>query len=398
MTLETAYSYRAARGDGGVERGIVEAGSREAVSALLTDRGLFPLDIEESSKGRVDRARMSAEDLATGLHMLATLLEAGLPIGRALSAMQELAPSAWSSGLLLVQDQIRQGASLATALRSSPLRIPSLVIGIVQAGEGGSGLATAVRRAGEVVERQAATRNAVRAALAYPVILAVAGTASISLLVGVVLPRFSEILSDLGQALPPTTRLVLIASNMLRVGILPGILVLAAGLWIWSRWTATPTGREIWHSWLLSLPVVGPIRLSAGSARASSALAALLDSGLPISPALQKAAPAAGDDAIATRLLLARDAILTGQSISYALSEARAMPVAAIRLIRTGEETGRLTELLYRAARLEDERVERRTRSAVRVIEPVLILIFGGLVALVAASLLQAVYSVSPGS
>lgn len=392
------YRYRAARADGTIERGEVQAPSREVVLETLGDRGLFPLDVVARQSLRVRRARLAANDLALGLRVLANLLEAGLPISRALAAFDELAPPAWRAGLAPLRDQVREGQTLATALARSPLGIPPLVVGIIQAGEAGSGVASAVRNAAELTERTAATRTAIRAALTYPTILACASAASVALLVGVVLPRFALILADLGQSLPPTTRTVLAAATLVRAGFAPAALVLACVFGLWHLWTTSDSGRARWHSWMLALPGLGAVRRAEATSRVCAAAAALLRSGVPIASALQHAAGAAGDFAITARLLAAREQVITGSRISLSLADTAALTPTAIRLIRAGEETGRLAELLEHASRIEGEQAQHRTRAAVRVLEPAIILVFGALVALVAAALLQAVYSVRPSA
>jgi general secretion pathway protein F len=295
-----------------------------------------------------------------------------------------------------IRESVRRGDSLATALRASPLGLPPVVIGIIQAGEAGSGLPEAVRRAAELAESNAAVQAAIRSALVYPAVLAVAGLASVGLLVGIVLPRFAAILADLGQALPPATRMVLGVAEFARAGAIP--VLTAVGLMVvsWRIWTASDSGRQKWHTILLGLPVIGSVRLSAATARTAAAAAALLDTGVPIAVALVHASATAGDAAISARLLEAREAVMRGEGVARALAASKAATPTAVRLVRTGEETGRLAAMLAHAARIEADRAERTVRSAVRMLEPALILAFAALVALVSAALLQAVYSVRP--
>lgn len=394
----TDFRYRAARPDGTTELGELQAPSRDNAVAALNARGLFPLEVTARPPMRARRGHLSASDLALGLRVLANLLDAGLPISRSLAAFEELAPPGWHTGLERIRNQVREGQTLAAALAHSSLDIPPLVIGIIQAGEAGSGLAAAVRSAAELTEHAAATRAAIRAALTYPGILACVGTASIVLLVGLVLPRFALILADLGQSLPPATRFVLASAAVARATALPTVLALAALMILWRRWTTTPAGRQRWHAQLLAVPGVGAVRHSAATSRACAAAAALLRSGVPLAGSLQHAAAASGDAAIASRVLAARAHVTMGSPIARALHEAQAFTSTATRLIRAGEETGRLAELLEHAARIERERAQELTRGAVRLMEPALILAFGALVALVSAALLQAVYSVRPGT
>jgi type II secretory pathway component PulF len=378
-----------------MELGTIDAPNRDAASTVLSGRGLWVLEVRPTATA-LGRQRLSSGELALGLRLLGSLLEAGLPVSRALAAFTDVAPDGWRPSLGGLTASVREGQSLGTALATSAIDIPPVVIGMVLAGEAGSGLASAVIRAADLMESTAATRAAIRGALVYPLVLTVAGTASLSILVGVVLPRFAKVLADLGAALPPTTRIVLDLADFVRAGAVPGAIAIVLGLAGWRAWVGTANGRAQWDAWLLTLPLLGTIRRAAGTARVAAAAASLLDSGVPIAPALLASAHAAGDAAIEARLLDARTSVIAGASLSHALATTESATPTVVRLVRAGEESGRLAEMLQRAAVLETDRARRLVTGAVRLLEPALILVFGGIVAFVAAALLQAVYSVRP--
>ncbi|HEX8717395.1 MAG TPA: type II secretion system F family protein [Gemmatimonadaceae bacterium] len=339
---------------------------------------------------------LSTRDTALGLRVLATLLSSGLPLRRAIHALPDLAPAAWRPALPGIEAAVRQGSSFGSALERSALRLPPVVVGVIRAGEAGSGLAPAVARAASFMEDAVATRAAVRSALAYPAVLAVAGLASVVVLVGVVLPRFAGMLKDLGESLPASTRFVLEVATVLRTGAFPMTALLIVTLMVWRAWVRTNEGAVRWHGWLLSLPVLGPLRYSAATARACQAAAALLESGVPLPSALLHAARASGDAALASQMLASRQDVIVGMRPSQAIAKHGAMTDMAARLIRAGEESGQLAVMLAHAAQLEGERARGRVRAAVTLLEPALILVFSGIVGVVAAALLQAIYSVRP--
>lgn len=397
----TSFSYRAAQSDGQVVRGHLSAESRDAATAALTDAGLWPIDLRETASLTsltAGRRTMPVAEVALGLRVLGDFLESGLPLSRALAALEELSPAAWRKVLPSAREAVRQGKSLAAALEASPIAFPSLVLGIVRAGEAGSGLAAAIRRAAEITEESAATRAALRGALAYPFILAIVGTASIALLVGTVLPKFAQILADLGQQPPASTRLMIAVANGARDTAIPALALLGVGLLLWRTWTATAVGRRRWHAILLGFPFLGDLRHAAATSRGCSALAALLASGVPMATALAHAARTTNDAELCARLLAARENVVHGEPLSRALATHHAVTPTATRLARAGEESGRLSAMLVHAARLERDHAVTRTRAAVRLLEPAIIVVFGGIVAFVAAALLQALYSVRPGA
>jgi general secretion pathway protein F len=396
MTASNGYDYRALRRDGRVEAGTLAAQSSLDALEALRRQGLLPIEMRLVETQRERRTPLSAADLALGLRMLADLLEAGLPMNRALHTLTDVAPSSWQIILPHLEESVREGKSLGGAFRDAPAEIPPLIIGMTLAGEIAGDVGAAVRRAADVTESVAETRAAIRAALAYPVVLAIAGSGAIALMVGVVVPRFAAILGDLGQALPRSTQLVMGGAAAARSAFLP---VIAAGVVLGvalRALTASEEGRRRWHSALLRVPLIGTVRNASATARTTFTLATLLETGVPLRQAIRLAARASGDAEIGARVLAAGSRIETGHPMARALRETEAVTPLATRLAQAGEESGRLASMLRHAAKLEQQRGDRITQTAVRLLEPALILAFAGIVALVAAALLQAVYAVRP--
>ena len=395
MSRVVAYAFKAVRRDGSREQGVIEAATREAAVAVLGSRGSFAIELAEPTLRR-RRARVTAEDLALGLRALVTILASGVPLARALAMLEELVPDSWHSALPELRRRVEQGERLGAALDESSLPFPPQVIGIIAAGEAGSGLIKATESAAQLLEQRAAMRAALRNALAYPTMLAVAGSASIALLVGLVLPRFAELLTDYGQTLPLSTRLVLTFGAVARVALLPLLIGVGALAALLPAWLARGDRTRRLHALLLRVPGVGGIRRSTATAHACSALAALLESGVPLAGALLHAARASGDREVEARIGRARDAIARGERISTALQGVAAITPTAIRLVRVGEETGTLSEMVAHASRIEATQALQRLQRLTRGVEPVLILAFGALVMIVAAALLQAMYGLRP--
>jgi len=394
--MQTVFAYCATTPSGEINSGIIDAESPSEAREIVAARGLYVLTIENRGQRRERREPISVADLALGLRVLADLLESGLSASRALHAFEELAPRGWSPALPHIRQAVREGQSFAAALASAPVEIPGLVIGIAQAGEAGSGIGPAIRRAADLMESSAEMRASIRSALAYPVVVAAAGFVAVGVLITVVLPRFAAILADLGQALPTSTRLVIASAAAARASLLPGLLMLGVGVAVWRGWTQTETGRRSWHRLLLSVPFLGSIRSGVAAARMAHSLSALLENGVTIGSALVFAGRATADGELEARIAAARAGVSAGESLSHALQTNRASTPTVIRLARAGEEAGRLPSMLEQAARIEQQRADRIIRTAVRMLEPILLLTFASIVALIAAALLQAIYSVRP--
>ncbi len=391
----TAFRFRAARLDGEQVAGVLEAATDAAAARDLSGRGLFALELRAEAPSAASRRALPAAELASAFAGLASLLEAGMPLDRALAAAEEGAGASLAEALAGARRRVREGSTLSAALETEGGMRP-LVLGILRAGEAHGRLAQAAGRVAAELEREVEMRAQVRAALTYPLFLSVVGGLSVTIIVTVVVPRFAALLGDLGQALPPSTRLLLAVSRGLAAHGVGWLLVLATVVAGIARAVRTDTGTVTMHRWLLGVPLIGRIRMGLATARVCRALAGLLSTGVPLLPALEHARRASGDRALAARLAKAQQAVSEGDRLAAALARYEALSPGALRLARFGEETGRLAELLEKAARIEEVTAHRSLRTLVALLEPALIVTFALVVAFVAAALLQAVYSVRP--
>ena len=391
----SAYNYRAARMDGAIVTGAVEAESYGQAAATLASRGLFAiavaLEIEEH------RPAASRRDLAIVFRGIAALVSSGVPLERAIAASEPLAAGPLRQTMSAARERLRAGSGLANALAAGRGVIPGLVIGMVRAGERGSQLGTALDQIAAHLEQEADLVARVRQALTYPLLLAVAGIASVLVITTVVVPRFAAILGDLGQQLPPATRLLLDMSQLLTRFWMPLLLIGVAGTWGAIEWIRRPAGRERVQDVLLRLPFIGSVRRALVTARVMRALGGTLRSGMPLLPALDAAREAAGDLAIAARLTRSRERVVQGTALAAALEREAALSPSALQLVMVGESSGRVADMALNAGNLAAQEAERGLRTLVTILEPALIVAFGAVVAFTAGALLQAVYSLRPG-
>ena len=390
------YVYRAVRGDGRIVSGRIEAAGAPEAGAELASRGLHPIAVVAADPARPSRAA-SRRDLAIVFRSLAGLVAAGVPLERAIGATQRLARGDLGPALADVQRRLREGATLGGALAATDGLVPPLVLGMTRAGERGGQLDATLDAVATHLEKEAELIARVRQALAYPALVACAGTVSVLVIGTVVVPRFAAMLGDLGQQLPPATRMLMAASNLLVHHWVP---LLAAALLSGCAAAAylhTPAGRAALHNQVLVLPVIGPIRHALATARLSRALGGMLAAGMPILGALDAAADAAGDEAVRRRVAEARERVAQGVPLARALSDSHALTPLALQLYEVGEASGSLARMVQRAGDVTAAEADRALHTATTLIEPALVIGFGGLVAFVAAALLQAVYSIRPG-
>ena len=392
------YRYQAARSDGAIVRGLLEASSGGEATASLVERGLHPLHVDVAEPDGERRSAASRGELAIVFRSIAALAEAGVPLERAIAASEAVTRGALRECLFEARASLRAGRSFAQALEEARGVVPPLVIGMLRAGERGSQLGRALNQVAHHLDQEAELVGRVRQALAYPLLLLVAGGASILLIGTVVVPKFAALLEDLGQQLPASTRLLLVGSSFLKghaVLLLLGLVAIGS---LVVNWTRRPAGRLWWDQMLLGIPMVGPVRLALATARVSRALSGMLHAGMPLLPTLDAARDAAGDRAVAERLKRVRERVAEGQALAPALEREGALSASAIQLMAVGEGSGQMAAMAARAGDLSAAEAERGLRTLVALLEPSLVVLFGGLVAFVAAALLQAVYSIRPGA
>lgn len=395
-----AFAYRAATAAGRTVRGVEDAESPAALERTLGARGLYPLEVAPATAAATEPAarrafRTRRADVVEAVRYLATLMDAGFPLDRALGAVSRVvARRDTAAAVLDVRDRVRGGARLDDALAAHPALFPRFAVGMVRAGERGGYLARALDRLSAQMEREQALRARLVSALIYPAVMIAVGAAAIAVLFAYVLPRFVVLLQDTGSALPRSTALLLSIGEFTGRwwGALPMIpiglaLVIAAV-------RSTEQGRTMMDGVLLRLPVIGPLRQRAASTRLARTLSTLLGSGMPILPALEIAAASQADGAVQQAVLRAREEVRAGDRLAAALRRAGLFPFLFVQMVEVGEEGGRLPDMLERAAQSLENELERGLDRLMRLVEPVMILVFGGIVGFVALSLLQAIYGI----
>jgi type II secretory pathway component PulF len=396
--MTDAYCYEAARPDGKVLTGRIEATTSPQAVALLLERGLHPIRLEPSEPAMTGARAASRRDLAIAFRSIAGLVAAGVPLERAVAATEGLTRGRLRECLGCARARLHEGRTLAQALDSGAGALPPLVVGMLRAGEQSGRLDTTLDQLAVHLEREADLIARVRHALAYPALLAAAGLASAVVIGAIVIPKFAALLGDMGQQLPPATHLLL-AGSALFTGHWVTLLVSFGALLIGAvSWARRPDGRVQCHRLLLAIPAVGPLRHGLAMVRVCRALGGALEAGMPLLPALETAREAAGDLAMSARLAKARERVARGEPLAEALANERVLAGGPLQLAAVGEGSGQLGLMLLRAGDLAAQQAERGLGTMVTLLEPLLVVLLGGFVTFVAAALLQAVYSLRPAA
>jgi general secretion pathway protein F len=396
------YVYRAADRRGQTIDGVMEAPDARAVVERLHREAYFPLRVQpHGQRASVlsfgGGSRIRQRDLLAMTQQLATLFEAGMPLDRALSILEELAPNARLR--VIVADllrSVRGGSSLSDALaRHHPQPFSRLYINMVRAGEKGGVLEVSLRRLAEFLESRAAFTEAIVSALAYPLVVTAVGAGAVVFLLTFVIPRFATIFADLKQTIPFSTQILLTVSGAAREYWWVAAIGVLAAMLLWRVWTATPEGQAQRDRAILRLPRVGALVLKIETARFARTFGTMLKSGVPVLGALAVVGDMMSNRVIAAAVQRLSDSVKRGGTVAAGMQEHTELPSLAVHMVRVGEETGRLEDMLLKTAETFETDVRTELKRFIGLLEPAIILVMGILVAFIVVAMLMAIFSIN---
>ena len=397
------YTYTAVKPDGETIEGEMDAVDHGAVIQKLKDEGCIPIRAVPLG-GAVAGVRRSLS--GTGrrgighvliMHFtgeLATLLEAGLTLDRSLQILGDLSEKEEVARLAQrLQDKVRSGASFSAALADQGAVFSPLYINTVRAGEAGGAMQHVLARLAEYMERSHRLRENIRSALVYPLILLTVAGLSVVLLLTFVVPQFSQMFDEMGQALPLPTQIVIGIGELFRAywWLLLGVILLLAALG--RSQLQRPEVRYRWDRRVLTLPLFGELVAKVETARFARTLGTLLENGLPLLMALRLVRDVISNGVIAEGVGGACDLLERGRGLADPLIEQGLLPPLALQMIKVGEESGNLGPTLFKIADIYDEEVSASVKRMLTLLEPVLIVGLGVIVAGIIISILLAVLS-----
>lgn len=396
------FVYKAADRRGQTVDGVMEAPDARAVVERLHKEAYYPIRVSPHGErtnwlsfGGSSRVRQ--KDLLALTQQLATLFEAGLPLDRALSILQELADGPRVKAIVTdLLHSVRGGSSFSEALaKHHPRPFSRLYINMVRAGEKGGVLEVSLRRLAEFLEARAAFNEAVVSALAYPLVITTVGAGAIVFLMTFVIPRFATIFQDLGQTIPLPTQILLSVSAALQTYWWVGAIVALVGVLAWRVWTANPEGRLAWDQTLLGLPLMGPLTMKVETARFARTLGTMLRSGVPVLGAMAVVGDMMSNQAVGAAVSRLADGVKRGGTLAAGMQQHGAFPALAVHMVRVGEETGRLEEMLLKVADTFETDVRTELKRVLGLLEPAIILGMGVLVAFIVVAMLLAIFSIN---
>lgn len=399
------FTYKAKDTSGQLINGTLEAENTQSVIARLQSMGYFPVSVQDSKSAQASGAapavkakRIKINDMATFNRQLADLLSSGIPLVKALTVIQN---QTQNPSLRQIIQQVTQdvsgGDSLAGALSRHPKIFNKLSVAMVKAGEAGGLLDQVLQRLADFSESEAETRSKIKSALAYPVVMVVAGAGAVMVLMTVVMPKIMKIYEDLDQQLPGTTVFLIKVSMFLQsywyvvIGAVIGII---AVLW---RAKNTTEGKRALDNFLVKVPLLGEMIIKKEVANFARTLGSLLHNGVSILHALEITHGVLENQVVADEVATIPENVTQGEGIAAPLRSSTVFPPVVVNMMAIGEETGRLDTVLMKVAKSYDTEVDRSMKTLTSLMEPIIILGMGLVVGFIVISMLLPIFSIDPG-
>lgn len=391
-----AFEYTALNSKGNEETGILDGDNAKQVRQLLRDSNLTPLEInqveksESNDKNKVKRAgRVKAADLALLTRQLATLVQSGSPLEEALATTAKQTEKRNIKHILsAVRTRVVEGYSLADGLKTYPSVFPAMYRATIAAGEQSGHLDAVLERMADYTESRQETQQRIANAMFYPVILTIVSIAIVAGLLGFIVPKIVDVFDNMGQELPPMTRALITVSDFVReYG-----LFIAAFLFllyiVFKMAVKTPKWRYHYHSLLLKIPLIKKMVRGLNTARFARTLSILASSGVPILDAMSISAKVVQNMPMRQAVEAAAHKVREGKAINRALDQSGYFPPMTVHLIASGESSGKLDEMLERAAVQQERETDSMLSNMLGLFEPILILVMGSVVLLIVLSIL----------
>ncbi len=395
------YDYKVRDLEGRFREGRVKADNEAVVAEKLMAMGYVPLEVKAAGRGlqteiSFGRKSVKMKDLAVFSRQLATMIDAGLTLMRALTILSEqMENPSLRESLDRVKKDVEGGHSLSGALaRDEHHTFPPFMVSMARAGEAGGFLDVAMRQVADTFEAEVRLKSKIKAAMTYPVVVFVM---AILMCIGMLLfivPIFEEMFAGLGGELPLPTRILVVLSGMLRF-IGPGLAVVSVVfVWWWRKHKNDERVRNVMDPLKLKLPVFGLLFQKIALTRFARNLSTLMTSGVPILAALDIVSETTGSVVISRALEDVRLSVAQGDTISGPLAKHEVFPTMVVQMMASGEETGAIDQMLARIAQFYDEEVEAMTEALTSLIEPLMIAFLGIIVGSMIVALYMPIFSI----
>jgi len=403
-----SYFYKAKTGPSEITQGVIEANNQTEALNKLSMKGYFPISvvlkddnvvIEQEKKKKPSLnffTRITIKDLAEFTRSLADLLDSGVPLFRAVQILaQQCTNTALKVVLEDIQNSIRDGKTLHESLSKNPRVFTPLYINMVKSGEIGGMLETVLNRLADFAEKEDEIRSKIKSAMAYPLLMLSVGVLSVTVLLTFVIPRLVQLFSDMGQALPiPTQILIAVSTGLTQYWWIITITIIVL-FYTFQRWKKSEEGGLIYDRIKLKIPVIKDLILKEEVARFGRTLSTLLNNGVPIIQSLNIIKDTIKNKVIRNELAVAADEISRGAKLGECLKRCGNFPPLFVNMVAVGEESGHVEKSLEKVAESYDKQVDRTIKTFTTILEPLMIIVLGSILGAIVISMILPIFDLS---
>jgi type IV pilus assembly protein PilC len=396
------YAFKALDLSGSPSKGEIEASDKQTVASQLRSRGLIVVDIEEHASANAGDLlarfqKIKPDDLVIATRQLSTMVSSGMSLLRALYVIEEQTESDKLREVFIeVRKDVEAGVALSDALQRHPEAFNELYVAMVQAGETGGILDKTLVRVAEQLEKDAALRRQIKAAMIYPSLIGGFAFVVLFALVTFLVPVFEKIFKDFGGELPAITKFTVWLSHIFTQRWYVMFAVVFAIVWLFRRWKNSQRGRIQWDRLKLKFPMkIGDIVQKVCLARFSRTFSGLIAAGVPMLEAIEITGKTSGNKVIEMAMDDVRDSVKKGGSLTQPMTKVpEAFPVMVTQMIGVGEETGALETMMSKVADFYEEQVDAAVKALTSILEPVMIIVVGAIVGFIVISMYLPMFKV----
>lgn len=395
------FTYTAITKEGKTVTGTMDAAGRESVVSSISKQGLRPIVVKKQGGFNINlgKPKVKSRDLVIFTRQLSTMVSAGVPLNRTLNTLEEQATNKYFKSVIAqIGKEIESGTALGDAFEKHPDIFSDIYVNMVRAGEAGGILDEILKRLASQVEQDASMRKKIKSASMYPMVIGIITVIAFFGIMMFVMPKLGKIIKDLGgedAKLPIYSQIMLDTSAFMQKNAVIIIVGMALAIFFFRRYIKTPKGKFWWHGTLLRIPIIKEIIMKIAIARFSRTFASLMSAGVSVLDSLQITGGAIGNKVIEKELNEAATEVKNGKQLSEPLSKSKHFPPIVSQMIAIGEETGQIDTILIKVADFYEEEVETTIDGLSSIIEPLMIVVMGALVGLIAASVMGPISSLS---
>ncbi len=385
------FNYKAIDSSNKTRKGTIEAANRDDAMSKLKNEGLAITDIkdagERSGSGGIFKKKVKSRDLSVLCKQMVSILNAGVTVITALDMLSEqLDNTTLMEALIESKTYVEKGGSLADSFRLNPDVFPPIMINMVAAGEMSGNLETAFDRLATHFEKDDAMKGKIKGALTYPIIVMIVAVLVIILVMVVVIPTFEDMFMDMGVQLPLATRIMMAGSRFVvkRWYVLIAIVIgLVVGIKLFK---SSKTGEMIFAKAAINMPLFKNLVIKSNSASFARTLSTLMAAGIPMLDAIEQVAKMMSNKIFRDGLMDTKIQVAKGQPLSKPLRDMEVFPTMLVQMVKIGEETGNIEDMMEKVADLYEREVDLATESLTAAMEPLTMVLLAGIVGMIVAA------------